>query len=165
MKSPIKYNEGDMKPCWMCGETKPVSEFRQMKSSTRSDGSHPYSSECKKCHNTQNKERSKRQPNAYRERRKNYLASEKGRVQSAKRWAKYVGSKLNLTEEEYRALLAEQGGLCAICRERPAKAIDHDHKTLKVRGLLCTQCNMGIGLLGENESLLKRAIHYLQGKK
>lgn len=40
-------------------------------------------------------------------------------------------------------------------------AIDHDHKTGKIRGLLCTRCNTAIGLLNDNIDFLRRAIMYL----
>lgn len=53
-----------------------------------------------------------------------------------------------MTVDEYEVLLAEQGGVCAICGSPPKKvrlAVDHDHKTGMVRGLLCGQCNRRLG--------------------
>jgi len=53
-------------------------------------------------------------------------------------------SKYGITPEQYDAILAHQKGVCAICERPPKKnalCVDHDHKTLKVRGLLCFQCN------------------------
>jgi len=71
-----------------------------------------------------------------------------------------------LTFEEYSALLDEQEGRCAICREEfeGAPHVDHDHETRKVRGLLCHHCNTGIGLL-RNVKILKQAISYLRGEE
>lgn len=51
---------------------------------------------------------------------------------------------------DYDALLAAQGGRCAICGARPGRrnlAVDHDHATGKVRGLLCTTCNVKLGVI------------------
>lgn len=67
--------------------------------------------------------------------------------------------------EQYRAMEREQNHLCAICREPnkryPHLAVDHDHKTKKIRGLLCTDCNFGIGKFRDSQALLSAAIEYL----
>ena len=62
------------------------------------------------------------------------------------------------------ALQAVQGGKCAICRDTPTYRlhIDHDHKTGRVRGLLCQPCNTAIGKFRENTEYLQAAILYLQ---
>jgi hypothetical protein len=79
---------------------------------------------------------------------------------------KYLLRDWGLTEAEFDAMLASQGGACAICREplRPGRSthIDHDHTTLAIRGLLCGGCNRGIGSLRDSIELLKRAIAYLE---
>ncbi len=55
---------------------------------------------------------------------------------------------------------------CAICGGKPLSKrlldIDHDHKTGKIRGLLCRKCNLGLGLFKDNETSLQTAISYLQ---
>lgn len=66
---------------------------------------------------------------------------------------------------EYNRLLEVQKGLCRICRkapERRALAVDHDHKTDRVRGLLCTKCNLMLGFASDDITLLKAGIEYLQ---
>jgi Recombination endonuclease VII len=101
--------------------------------------------------------------------------------------------KYGMTVDEYRCMLASQDGCCAICRSAtsdlrrngqggkrriehgwPSVAgkgdhlgfiVDHDHKTGKVRGLLCHPCNAGIGLLKDNPELLVAAANYLMKSK
>lgn len=68
--------------------------------------------------------------------------------------------KYGLSEEGYQVLVKSQKGKCAICRKKNPLYIDHDHKTLKVRGLLCHKCNLGIGLLGDNKAGVKKALAY-----
>lgn len=68
-----------------------------------------------------------------------------------------------LTRTDYARLLREQNGVCAICF-RPSKiklAVDHCHRTRRVRGLLCGPCNRGIGLLQDNPTILVAAARYL----
>lgn len=78
--------------------------------------------------------------------------------------------KIGLSEPEYTSMLDGQGGVCAICGKPETMAIrgktvslavDHDHKTGKIRGLLCTPCNRGIGLLKDDPNILNKAISYL----
>lgn len=70
-----------------------------------------------------------------------------------------------ITPQEYERLLAVQDGRCAICERRPRKrrlAVDHDHSTGEVRGLLCTRCNHKlIGSASESAAVLRRAARYL----
>lgn len=62
---------------------------------------------------------------------------------------KRVCAKRGITPEEYADLLTKQEGRCALCRTpepgRKSWCIDHDHKTNKVRGLLCWKCNLALG--------------------
>lgn len=71
-----------------------------------------------------------------------------------------------ITIECYEQLKINQNNQCLICENELGKgrdiAIDHDHKTGKVRGILCGNCNKGIGFLKENVQFLKNAIIYLQ---
>jgi hypothetical protein len=75
--------------------------------------------------------------------------------------------KYRLTPEAYAALLAEQAGCCAICGRRAEEStgkvlsIDHDHETGRVRGLLCSHCNRGLGHFLDSEPLLRVAADYL----
>jgi hypothetical protein len=79
-------------------------------------------------------------------------------------YAEHLKKRYGLTLADYDALLAEQGGVCAICRSPPTSirlAVDHCHATGTVRGLLCTNCNQAIGKLNDSPELLRSAINYL----
>ena len=76
--------------------------------------------------------------------------------------------KFGITFDAYTKMLVDQNGVCAICftsnwghnRKRPA--VDHDHKTGKVRGLLCTQCNLALGYFEDNPERFISASQYLK---
>lgn len=69
-----------------------------------------------------------------------------------------------LSQDGYEALLERSGGLCEICQERKWRHIDHCHSTGDVRGLLCQQCNVGLGNFQDKVALLNRASEYLSKK-
>ena len=80
-----------------------------------------------------------------------------------------------ITEEDYEVILEQQRGVCAICGDGPnahwvrsqknkVLAVDHDHKTGKIRGLLCAKCNAGLGAFLDNPKLLRKAVKYLKGR-
>ncbi|MCI3243748.1 MULTISPECIES: endonuclease VII domain-containing protein [Streptomyces] len=68
-----------------------------------------------------------------------------------------------LTEAERDEMVATQMGLCVICLKAPAVHVDHCHKTGKVRGVLCFNCNSAIGKLGDDPDAVRRAAAYLEG--
>jgi hypothetical protein len=72
-----------------------------------------------------------------------------------------------ITIEQYDAMLAAQGGVCAICKKPRANGhrlhVDHNHTTGEVRGLLCVTCNSAIGTLKEDPTLFAAALAYLRG--
>jgi len=72
--------------------------------------------------------------------------------------------KHNLTKDDYKKMLSDQNELCAICHVDEGKTlcIDHDHITNRVRGLLCSRCNKGLGLLGDSINSIKSALKYLE---
>ena len=81
----------------------------------------------------------------------------------------------NITLEQYEDMFKSQNNQCKICgrketsinhytKQPRALAVDHCHDTLKVRGLLCTDCNTGLGCFLDNQEVLTKAILYLQGK-
>jgi len=76
-------------------------------------------------------------------------------------------STFGITLSEYNALLAKQNGGCAICNKTAEQnkkrlAVDHCHKSNKIRGLLCSACNQAIGLFKDQIVLMKSAIKYIR---
>lgn len=75
-----------------------------------------------------------------------------------------------ITLEQYNAMNEAQSGLCAICNRPPITkasrlSVDHCHETGKIRGLLCTRCNTGIGMLGDSIQYVESALLYLVSHK
>lgn len=92
---------------------------------------------------------------------------EKYKVNRKKNDLNYRFKKFGLTHEDYLNLLEKQNRKCAICgkthnlEQYRTFNIDHDHLTGKVRGLLCNNCNTGLGLFKDDISRLQIAIKYL----
>ena len=84
--------------------------------------------------------------------------------------------RFGITLEYYYEMLNKQNHVCAICK-RPenavdhrtglprALAVDHCHISGKIRGLLCTQCNRGLGKFNDNTEYLESAVEYLKNSK
>jgi hypothetical protein len=67
-----------------------------------------------------------------------------------------------ITPDKYNEMYVEQEGACEICLKKFSKLhVDHCHDSGKVRGLLCHNCNVALGHLGDNLSILQNAISYL----
>ena len=105
----------------------------------------------------------------YWENRAEILAKHKeyrGRPGVADRTRRHILKRLyGITVEQYDAMFAEQGGVCAICSRPPGKKrlfVDHCHKTGKVRALLCQGCNAGIGHFADDVGRLLAAVEYLR---
>lgn len=70
-----------------------------------------------------------------------------------------------LSEKDYLEKISEQNNVCAICgtkQEGKVLCVDHNHNTGKVRGLLCHNCNIGLGNFKDNPKILESAIEYLK---
>ena len=74
----------------------------------------------------------------------------------------HLKRRYGITEADVEALKMKQGGLCAVCRTAQAKHVDHDHATGKVRGILCFNCNGGLGQFKDRIDRLQQAIDYLR---
>ena len=137
----------DTKQCQMCKIIKPVYDFHKNKKLKSG-----YSSYCRKCKYESNKRSDKK---GLSENREKFLDQRKN-------W--HLKTMYNITLNDYKKILKSQNNVCAICMKKDKYkmlAVDHCHKTNKVRGLLCQKCNRAIGQLDENINSLKNAIKYL----
>lgn len=144
--------------CTKCGEEKPITDFAPRKN--RAKG---YKSSCKACDKAYAAEWKRRKyasDPAYRQKVKESNASAREiRDPNYHTWNTY-----GITRDQYIDMMLEQDNCCGICEKPMLKRnVDHDHNDGRVRGLLCTPCNTGLGKLGDSIDGLKRAIAYLGG--
>lgn len=138
-----------MRTCTSCNTEKPLADFGVRKSGRIGDLIMP----CKPCKVEAN--RTKRRVNP------DYFLH----IERKSKFKNIYG----ITLEQYEQMLEAQGGGCAICNAKTPSArtkyfaVDHCHATSKVRGLLCTKCNRGLGLFNDRTDLLKLATNYLLG--
>ena len=160
-----------MKICRDCKESKPLEDFN-IDGATRKRWKDGYNSRCKSClsklgnnYYLNNIEHIK---NLQKKRWVNYVASGKykyryrGNTSNHKYMIKH---KFGLLEEEYNKLLLNQNNKCAICNEQTIGKylhVDHCHETNKIRGLLCGNCNRGLGLFKDNPEFTAKATAYLK---
>lgn len=105
--------------------------------------------------------------------RKSHIASVKeGRIKYPKTRLAQVLRKYGLTIKQYERMLKKQKGRCAVCKRKDSgdrrghrMHVDHCHDTGVVRGLLCSNCNMGIGKFGDDPERLEIAAAYLRKTK
>jgi hypothetical protein len=138
-----------MKQCSQCKEIKEDSCF--VKSKKTLSG---LASECKEC---------KKKYLVNKEYHKEYYALNKESINKKHR-NNHLFRNYGITIEEYEDLKEKQNNKCAICGCTPTRSyhVDHCHYTGEVRGLLCNNCNAGIGKLQDNVNILEKAIKYLQ---
>ena len=142
------------KRCYLCRCFKDISDFYKNRSTK--DGITGY---CKPCHNrTRNTWRK-----AHPEHDKKYREKYKPR-----QFENHLRHKYGITLDEYNAIYSNQEGRCAICKKHQAELdmrleLDHNHKTKKVRGLLCHVCNTRLAII-ENEEFKQAAERYLWNK-
>lgn len=127
------------KTCSKCRESLSTNEV--CKNRTKADGLH---TECRACAKAYQRTRKQRSPDYYRE----------------KKWLQLYG----LSSEAFKSLEAGQNGACAVCRRPNGRTlcVDHCHKTGKIRGLLCDNCNRAIGLFVDDPTLMRQAAVYVE---
>ena len=141
-----------MKQCTKCKEDKELSNFRSRKGKPHAD------SWCKQCHYADGKARYVHKP------KKEVVVHSEFRtmIEAKKRMLKH---RYDISYETYLSMYT---GKCDICKKEAELGganglfVDHNHKTGKVRGLLCRNCNTGIGTLQESLATLQEAINYLK---
>lgn len=150
-----------MKRCSKCEKFKPDYEFPK-----RANGERGLRSHCRKCISEYDKERNgtpemKAKMSAY---SKQYIVQNVDKVKSAKLLNRY-----GISLEEFEKKLDSQNRKCAICGVQldgnKRTHLDHDHATGKIRGILCWNCNGGLGNFSDNVERLQSAINYLKGWK
>ena len=163
-----------MKRCKICGELKPIGDFYA--TAGMRDG---HRNECKACNLAAKKRRYAADPakaiarvkkwqhenaerlNAYR-REHNATPERKRALRNG-----YYRRTFGITTDDVDALIEKQGGVCAICGRAPTRLaswhVDHCHETGIVRGILCIDCNQGIGKFHEDPQRLRDAAAYLEG--
>jgi hypothetical protein len=122
--------------CPDCDTVKPILQFPSTRSSAT--GVHTY---CKPCHNARGK-------------------ASKDKVGGSRTY--HLKRRYGITAEEADAMSAAQGGVCAVCRTAPAVHVDHDHRTGRVRELLCFNCNGGLGQFKDDPAVLRAAAGYVE---
>lgn len=139
----IALREQQGKACSRCKSTKSIADFGANKSTA--DGRNAY---CKPCARQVSGER-------YHDTRTPW-----------KRYIYRLRVRYGLTLEQYRGMLKSQTGRCAICKkkfvERKDTHVDHCHRTGKVRGLLCSNCNRALGYAKDDPRLLRAMARFLE---
>lgn len=181
------------KRCYVCGEVKPAIAFAKSGKSKSVDGLSSRCRVCNKQYMKDYYQKNRGRWKNYRgdnrdkinaAKRKLYRESEKVRryyIDLANRWriknperkyAQVLWDNYKLTLEEYRQILDRQNGGCALCGKKEGKIngkrilhVDHDHETGKVRGILCVQCNHGLGKFQDSVEILDKATAYLRRHK
>lgn len=82
----------------------------------------------------------------------------------------HLKNRYGLTQEQFNEMIKLQGNKCMICQrffysaKHTRPCIDHDHKTGKLRGIVCDRCNVLLGTAEDNVAILENSIEYLRGK-
>lgn len=144
------------KICTSCRIDKETTEFYSHKW-----GKSGVASRCKKCRNSESA--------AYRKLNPEKMAAQarKWRNNNKKRHLNNVLMlKFKISVDAYERMYKEQNGCCAICESLSISgrrmAVDHNHSTGEIRGLLCDKCNRGIGFLKDSIHNLQKAVNYLE---
>ncbi len=149
--------------CTGCGEVLPATTKYFSRSRAFKYNSN-LSYRCKRCDKKRRDDYNEKHEAKVVAARKVYYDVNKDKIRS-----KVLLKSYGIDSEEYDRLLCLQSGVCAICKRPEAckrrgkilpLSVDHDHATGKVRGLLCTICNRGLGCFKDNPELLRSAAAY-----
>ena len=107
-----------------------------------------------------NKKRYEENPEKHRRRSREYYHNNKLKVKISR-----IKRDYGMSFEEYENMIGTSCPICGKSFGESAPCIDHDHKTNQVRGILCSTCNMALGLLNDDISIFFNAITYLKKEK
>ena len=143
---------GVRKACSSCEAVKPLKDFHKDKSNVKGFGRTYY---CKECANRKSRGHHKRR------------MDNKDVEYRRKKRSSYLASTYGVTLEEYEAMVIKQGCKCAICNVSIKKSgskthLDHCHTTGLIRGMLCDNCNRGLGYFYDKPDVLESAAGYLK---
>lgn len=130
-------------------------------------------SHCKKCRNARQAIWREKNPDKIRAINDARKADRKKYYGCPKRKLKYKEAQLReafgISLSDYDKMLLDQNGKCAICdrsntgnSKNKYFSVDHSHMTGKIRGLLCSSCNIGMGALKDDPLILRRAATYIE---
>ena len=146
------------KVCSICGAIKNEKDFYWHSATNR------YCSECKECTKYRSKKYRIEHPDKIREMRNNYKERRK-EIRYKNDRKSYLKYKYNISEDIYKEMYDYRNGCCDICKkhiEYRQLCVDHNHKTNKLRGMLCRNCNLALGSFKDNIQYLQEAIKYLE---
>lgn len=171
--------------CSACKGEFPTSSFHKATKTTRG-----YQYKCKACVSADDKSEYRKayqrvkvaqwresNPDKRKEQKRRHYEKHKDKIdQRAKDWyennkERHVNNallrKYGVTLDQYNLLRAQQDFRCAVCNAHETDVgkqmfVDHDHVTGKIRKLLCTKCNVGIGMLQDNPDIMERAAKYIR---
>jgi len=152
-----------MRTCKTCSTEKPLTEYYVRKKTSTNVY---YTHVCKQCYKVKN---AKKWANKTPEQKKEHNRKNRERYSSDERKNIRLKERYGITLDEYNAIIEAQNNKCKICSVEltygPANIanarLDHCHDKLKVRGLLCHNCNSLLGHAKDNTTILKNAIRYL----
>lgn len=138
--------ENKPKKCCTCKQFKKLSEFNKA------------NKVCKICRSIYAKKWAQKNP----DKMKKYREKSYNNDNPKKRRSKSLKHRYGINEEQYLNMIKIQNNKCAICKKEFGEInIDHDHKSNKVRELLCRHCNSGLGFFNDDIDIMKKAIEYI----
>lgn len=175
------------KECCRCHEIQPLTEFHR--AADRPDGRYPQCRACKAERARVYREGPYREGIRQRERERAQRDADKRKAQQKLSYARLdpeakearradgreraMKRTFGITMAEYEVLWAQHGGVCGICHRAESEveprtarlrrlAIDHDHDSGRIRGLLCRKCNTALGLIGDDRAVAASLLAYLE---
>lgn len=139
LKLPSNDYRNKPRTCTTCNRTKDISQFKLERDKRATNGI-AVRSKCKTC-------------------------------DEFRKYKRFIQKTYDISWEDYEKMFDAQNGCCAICKSKISSSrtsrlfVDHCHDSLKVRGLLCSSCNHGLGLFKDSPTILKAALKYLESGK